>query len=98
MPESLGFIGLGIMGQAMALRLLEAGHPLAIYNRSPEKGAALVAAGARRARSPREAAQGSSVVLSMVTDGASGPRGRSPGRLEGRRLRRHVHDRALGRA
>jgi 3-hydroxyisobutyrate dehydrogenase len=89
MPESLGFIGLGIMGQAMALRLREAGYPLTLYNRSEEKCAPLVAAGARLARSPREAAQGNSVVLSIVTDGAAveevllGPQGAREGAEKG---------------
>ena len=47
MPETIGFIGLGIMGQPMALNLAKAGHKLAVYNRTPGKTAALEAAGAR---------------------------------------------------
>ena len=48
-PSSLrlGFLGLGIMGTAMATRLLNAGHSLAVWNRSADKCAPLVALGAR---------------------------------------------------
>ena len=55
MAESIGFIGLGIMGQPMALNLAKAGHKLAVYNRTPGKTAALEAAGARVAASPADA-------------------------------------------
>ncbi len=40
MPEQITFIGLGRMGALMASRLLEAGFPLRVYNRSPEKARA----------------------------------------------------------
>ena len=43
----VGFIGIGRMGQAMARRLLDAGHGLAVYNRSAQKTRALTDAGAR---------------------------------------------------
>jgi 3-hydroxyisobutyrate dehydrogenase len=66
--KKVGFIGLGIMGSAMARRLVEAGHRVAVYNRTPEKAAPLVAAGARPAATPQAAAEGSEVVISMVTD------------------------------
>lgn len=52
----------------MARRLIGAGFPLAVHNRSPEKAAALVADGARLAASPREAAAGADIVVSMVAD------------------------------
>lgn len=67
MKQSVGFIGLGIMGGAMAKRLLDAGHRLSVYNRSPEKTRDLVAAGARLASSPADAARGSDIVVSIVT-------------------------------
>lgn len=63
----IGFIGLGQMGQAIAGNLLKAGHDLAVWNRSPDKAQALVAAGARLAGSPAEAAQGE-VVMTMLAD------------------------------
>ena len=45
----VGFIGLGRMGSAIAGNVLEAGHDLVVYNRSPEKAAPLAARGARAA-------------------------------------------------
>jgi 3-hydroxyisobutyrate dehydrogenase len=71
MPRSVGFIGLGIMGRAMARRLLDAGHRLTVYNRDASKAAELVAAGARQAPTPRAAAEGNDVVITMVTDSAA---------------------------
>jgi 3-hydroxyisobutyrate dehydrogenase len=68
MPRSIGFIGLGIMGRAMARRLVDAGHRVAVWNRDPSKAAELEAAGARRAATPREASLGAEVVITMVTD------------------------------
>jgi 3-hydroxyisobutyrate dehydrogenase len=56
------------MGSGMARRLLAAGFPLAVYNRTAEKAAALVADGARLAHSPHEAAEDADVVVSMVSD------------------------------
>lgn len=53
---SLSFLGLGLMGGPMALRLLRAGHTLTVWNRSPEKAAPHVEAGARLAATPAEAA------------------------------------------
>ena len=62
-------LGLGAIGSLMARRLLDAGHTVAVYNRTPEAAAPLLAAGATAAASPREAAsQGAEFVLSMVTD------------------------------
>ena len=45
MSERLGFIGLGTMGQAMAGRLVAAGYPMTVWNRSPGAADALVARG-----------------------------------------------------
>jgi len=67
----IGFIGTGMMGREMARRLLEAGHPLAVWNRSREKAQALVTAGAAWVDSPRAAAEWSEVVITMVTDSAA---------------------------
>jgi len=63
----VGFIGLGRMGSAMAANLLKAGHEVAVWNRSPDKADPLVEAGARRATSPRDAAEGE-VVMTMLAD------------------------------
>ena len=62
----VGFIGLGIMGQHMAAHLLAAGHPLAVYNRSPDKAAALAAKGAVACANPAQVAQQSDVIITMV--------------------------------
>lgn len=62
----IGFIGLGIMGQHMAAHLLAAGHPLAVYNRSLDKAAALVAKGAVACANPAQVAQQSDVIITMV--------------------------------
>jgi 3-hydroxyisobutyrate dehydrogenase len=56
------------MGSGMARRLLGAGFPLTIYNRTADKAAPLVAEGARLARSPHEAAAGADFVVSMIAD------------------------------
>lgn len=68
MPASIGFLGLGIMGFAMAKRLVEAGHSVAVYNRTASKTAPLVALGALHAATPRDAAKGRDIVISIVTD------------------------------
>lgn len=56
------------MGSGMAGRLLDAGYPLRVYNRNATKAEPLVARGATLTRSPREAAAGASVVISMLSD------------------------------
>jgi 3-hydroxyisobutyrate dehydrogenase len=68
----VGFLGLGTMGGGMAMRLVGAGFPLRVWNRGAGRAAALRQAGAIVANSPRDAASGSEVVISMVADdGAS---------------------------
>jgi 3-hydroxyisobutyrate dehydrogenase-like beta-hydroxyacid dehydrogenase len=64
----IGFVGLGVMGGGVARRLLEAGHEVTGSNRTPGKADALVALGLRLAATPREAAEQSDVVFSMVTN------------------------------
>ncbi len=71
MGNRIGFIGLGIMGQPMALRLIEAGHELAVFNRTPEKAKPLEAAGARVAATPADAAHDADFVISIVSDSAA---------------------------
>lgn len=67
----VAFVGLGKMGLAMATNLLRAGHPLTVWNRSPEKAASLVAAGASLAGSPAAAARAADIVISSLADDAS---------------------------
>ncbi len=64
----IAVLGLGRMGRGMAGRLLEAGHDLVVYNRTPERAAELVAAGAGWAGTPREAAEEAEAVVAMVAD------------------------------
>src|SRR5215210_6266965 len=64
----LGFIGLGTMGAPMSRNLLEDGHELAVWNRSPERVDPLVEAGARRADSPADAASGTRATILMLTN------------------------------
>jgi 3-hydroxyisobutyrate dehydrogenase-like beta-hydroxyacid dehydrogenase len=65
----LAFAGLGRMGQAMVHRLLDAGHEVVVYNRTPEKLADFIARGAVRAHSVSEAASLSGgLVLTMLAD------------------------------
>jgi len=70
----VALFGLGLMGSGMARRLLGAGFPLTVYNRTPDKAAPLVAEGARLAESPGEAADGAAFVVSMVADDAASRR------------------------
>ncbi len=64
----IAWIGTGIMGAAMARRLLAAGHRVKVYNRSPEKARALVADGATVSADPAEASAGAEAVFIMVPD------------------------------
>jgi 3-hydroxyisobutyrate dehydrogenase len=65
---NVGYIGLGIMGSAMAANLLRAGFVLTVWNRTASKTDSLVAAGARRAESPAKLASVCDVVCINVTD------------------------------
>jgi 3-hydroxyisobutyrate dehydrogenase-like beta-hydroxyacid dehydrogenase len=68
---NVGFIGLGRMGQAMARRILEAGHDLVVYNRTSEKAEDLGKAGASVAPSVGAACEGRDAVITMVADDAA---------------------------
>lgn len=61
-------IGLGPMGRAMVRKLLAAGHPTTIWNRTPSRADALVADGAARAASPAEAVAASELIILSLTD------------------------------
>ena len=62
----IAFLGLGAMGVRMAGNILAQGHDLTVWNRSPGKTEPLVAKSARSAETPREAAKGAEVVISML--------------------------------
>jgi 3-hydroxyisobutyrate dehydrogenase-like beta-hydroxyacid dehydrogenase len=66
----VGFIGLGIMGAAIAPNLVTAGHAVTVWNRSPEKADPLVAKGAFRAATPAEVSRGDA-VFTMLSDDAA---------------------------
>jgi len=67
---AVGFIGIGAMGEPMALNLIKAGYQLTVYARRAEAAAALVQAGAALAATPAEVARASDIVVTMVTTAA----------------------------
>jgi len=67
MTQRIGFIGLGIMGQAMASNILKAGYPLTVYNRTADKAEALRDAGALVADRPSLVTDASDVIILMLT-------------------------------
>ncbi|HEY1306526.1 MAG TPA: NAD(P)-dependent oxidoreductase [Vicinamibacterales bacterium] len=66
--ETIGFIGLGLMGRPMAKNLLKAGHKLIVNSRSQGPVDDLVACGAARALTPADAARGATRIITMVPD------------------------------
>jgi 3-hydroxyisobutyrate dehydrogenase-like beta-hydroxyacid dehydrogenase len=68
---NIGFIGLGAMGALIVRRLMDAGHAVTGWNRSPEKADELARDGMRRGESPRAVAERADVVFSIVTDAAA---------------------------
>jgi len=67
----IGFVGLGRMGAGMAGRLIDAGHTLAVYNRTAERAENLRERGAKVAETPEAAARGAEVVFTMLADDAA---------------------------
>jgi 3-hydroxyisobutyrate dehydrogenase len=68
MVATIAVLGTGAMGTRVVRNLLEAGHMVTVYNRSPERVKALQNLGAMVAATPRAAAEGVAVVMSMVRD------------------------------
>lgn len=66
--ERVGFIGLGIMGAPMARNALKAGFPVTVTNRTAERAKPIGEAGASVVRTPREVAERSDIVVTMVTN------------------------------
>ena len=64
----LGFIGIGLMGKPMSLRLLAAGYKVAVWNRSKDKLVPVVAKGALTKGSPADVARFADIVMMCVTD------------------------------
>ena len=67
-PRRIGLIGLGLMGRPMGMNLLKAGHTLTVWNRTASRAQELLEAGARLAKTPREAAAEAEILLTMVSD------------------------------
>jgi 2-hydroxy-3-oxopropionate reductase len=68
MPDTIGFIGLGLMGKPMARNLLTRDHSLIVHSRSPGPVDELVADGATRAGSPAEVARRARRIVTMLPD------------------------------
>jgi 2-hydroxy-3-oxopropionate reductase len=68
MAEKVGFIGLGIMGKPMAKNLMDAGYELSVHNRSREPVDELAEDGAAAATSPKDVAENSDVIVTMLPD------------------------------
>ncbi|WP_341356439.1 NAD(P)-dependent oxidoreductase [Rossellomorea sp. y25] len=62
----IGFIGTGVMGQSMAGHLLDSGFPMVVYNRTKEKALKLIQNGAKWADTPKEVAEVSDIVITIV--------------------------------
>ncbi len=68
MKPNVGFIGLGLIGLPMARRVLDVGFPLTVFNRTRAKAESLEKEGARVVGSPREAAAGADILITVVSD------------------------------
>ncbi|MFH8380167.1 NAD(P)-dependent oxidoreductase [Kitasatospora sp. NPDC018058] len=88
---TVGFVGLGAMGQGMAGSLLRAGHTVRVWNRSPEPVTALVAQGAEAADTPAEVFAADTVVSMLADDGAVERLLLDPGLLAGANTTLHVN-------
>src|SRR5690242_21726865 len=86
----IGVAGLGAMGGNIAARLMEVGHEVTVWNRSPEKSKPLVQTGAKVAASPAALAGAVEAAITILTDGAAieavynGPDGLLSGDVKGK--------------
>ena len=86
---NVGVIGTGLLGRSVAKRLLETGHNVTVYNRTKEKADPLRDLGAYIVESPKEVAENSDIILTIVKDSAAvesvsfGEQGIVKGRREG---------------
>ena len=64
----IAFLGLGVMGGRMAANLIEAGHSVTVWNRSPGRAEPFREKGADVADTPRAAARGAEIVMAMLRD------------------------------
>ena len=88
----VGVAGLGVMGAAVAARLMEVGHEVTVWNRTPEKTKALAGTGAKVAATPAQLASAVEATITMLTDAAAidavynGPNGLLAGDVKGKLL------------
>jgi 2-hydroxy-3-oxopropionate reductase len=68
MAETIGFIGLGVMGKPMAKNLIKAGHRLVVHNRSRAAADEVANDGATAASSPADVAKAATIVITMLPD------------------------------
>src|SRR5579864_6317197 len=68
MKPVIGFVGLGNMGQPMAGNLLKAGYRIRVWNRNPERSAALAAQGATQVPRPEDTAEPGALLLSSLSN------------------------------
>jgi 2-hydroxy-3-oxopropionate reductase len=68
MAETIGFIGLGVMGKPMAKNLIKAGHRLVVHNRSRAAADEVAKDGATAASSPADVAKAATIVITMLPD------------------------------
>lgn len=71
MTQQIAVLGTGVMGAGIAKNLLKKGYAVRVYNRTAAKAQPVVDAGASLAATPREAAQGANVVISVIGDDAA---------------------------
>ena len=64
----IGIAGLGRMGTAIAARLMEVGHTVSVWNRTPERAKPLTQAGAKQCETPEDLAEHSEVIITILTD------------------------------
>ena len=69
--KKIGIIGLGILGNAVALHLLDSGFEVTVYNRTKEKTTQAKENGAKVATSPKEIAENSELVITVVKDASA---------------------------
>jgi len=69
--KKFGFIGLGIMGSAMASNLIKAGLDVTVWNRNPEKCKTLVEQGAHHGQTPKQVAESCDITFTIVSDPAA---------------------------
>jgi 3-hydroxyisobutyrate dehydrogenase len=86
----IGIAGIGKMGAAIALRLMEVGHRISVWNRSTDKAKPVVDAGATLVATPAALANNAEAVITILTDAAAvdavynGPSGLLSGDVRGK--------------